>query len=218
MAKILIVEDEELINDLIKENLTLAGHRCTQIYDGAKAKEMIQEQNFDLILLDLMLPGCSGYDVLEKCNGIPVIILTAKDDVQDKVRGLNRGAEDYIVKPFEMLELIARVNVVLRRNAGDQKEMFLAGELCVDLQSHIVSVSGIEIALTLKEYELLEYFIQNQNIALTRGQLIEQVWGYDYEGDTRTVDVHVAALRRKLGLGSMLKTVYKLGYRLEVLR
>lgn len=218
MAQILIVEDEELINNLIKENLALAGHSCTQIYDGAKAKEIIREQDFDLILLDLMLPGCSGYDVLEKCNHTPVIILTAKDDVQDKVKGLNRGAEDYIVKPFDMLELIARVNVVLRRNAGDQKEVFLAGELCVDLQSHIVSVGGKEIALTLKEYELLEYFIRNQNIALTRERLIEQVWGFDYEGDTRTVDVHVAALRRKLNLGSMLKTVYKLGYRLEVLR
>lgn len=218
MAQILIVEDEELINNLIKENLALAGHRCTQIYDGAKAKEIIREQDFDLILLDLMLPGCSGYDVLEKSNDTPVIILTARDDVQDKVKGLNRGAEDYIVKPFDMLELIARVNVVLRRNAGDQKEVFLAGELCVDLQSHIVSVGGKEIALTLKEYELLEYFIRNQNIALTRERLIEQVWGFDYEGDTRTVDVHIAALRRKLNLGSMLKTVYKLGYRLEVLR
>lgn len=119
MAWILIVEDEELINNLIKENLVLAGHSCTQIYDGVKAKERIQEQNFNLILLDLMLPGCSGYDVLEKCNDIPVIILTARDDVQDKVKGLNRGAEDYIVKPFDMLELIARVNVVPRRPEMD---------------------------------------------------------------------------------------------------
>ena len=136
----------------------------------------------------------------------------------DKVKGLNRGAEDYIVKPFEMLELIARVNVVLRRNMTDRKEIFTLGELCVDLQSHRVMAGEEEVSLTLKEYELLEYFIQNQNIALTREQLIEKVWGYDYEGDTRTVDVHVAMLRRKLNLGSKLKTVYKLGYRLEVLQ
>ena len=115
-----------------------------------------------------------------------------------------------------MLELIARVNVVLRRNAGNQKEIFQLGKLCVDLQSHKISLDGSEALLTLKEYELLEYFIRNRNIALTRERLIEQVWGYDYEGDTRTVDVHVASIRRKLDLGKKLKTVYKLGYRLEV--
>lgn len=216
MAEILIVEDEELINNLIKENLVLAGHHCIQVYDGGKALELLQREKFDLILLDLMLPGCSGYDILPACGDMPVIILTARDGTYDKVKGLNQGAEDYIVKPFDMLELIARVNVVLRRNAGDKKEVFSLGELCVDLQSHQVLLDGKEAALTLKEYELLEYFIRNQNIALTREQLIDKVWGYDYEGDTRTVDVHVATLRRKLNLGSRLKTVYKLGYRLEV--
>lgn len=216
MAEILIVEDEELINNLIKENLVLAGHHCIQVYDGGKALELLQREKFDLILLDLMLPGCSGYDILPACGDMPVIILTARDGTYDKVKGLNQGAEDYIVKPFDMLELIARVNVVLRRNAGDKKEVFSLGELCVDLQSHQVLLDGKEVALTLKEYELLEYFIRNQNIALTREQLIDKVWGYDYEGDTRTVDVHVATLRRKLNLGSCLKTVYKLGYRLEV--
>lgn len=215
MAEILIVEDEELINNLIKENLVLAGHRCTQVYDGIKAEEIIQKTTFDLILLDLMLPGCSGWDVLPKCKNTPVIILTARDGVYDKVKGLNRGAEDYIVKPFDMLELIARVNVVLRRNAGDLGEVFSLGELCVDLQSHKVCVNKKEISLTLKEYELLEYFIRNKNIALSRERLIEQVWGYDYEGDTRTVDVHIASLRRKLNLSESLRTVYKLGYRLE---
>lgn len=216
MAEILIVEDEELINNLIKENLVLAGHVCTQVYDGQVALETIHNHTFDLILLDIMLPACSGYDILPKCKDIPVIILTARDGVYDKVKGLNRGAEDYIVKPFDMLELIARVNVVLRRNAGNQKEIFQLGKLCVDLQSHKISLDGSEVLLTLKEYELLEYFIRNRNIALTRERLIEQVWGYDYEGDTRTVDVHVASIRRKLDLGKQLKTVYKLGYRLEV--
>lgn len=216
MAEILIVEDEELINNLIKENLMLAGHSCMQIYDGQKAQEAVQNNTYDLVLLDIMLPGCSGYDVLSKCKDTPVIILTAKDSVYDKVKGLSQGAEDYIVKPFDMLELIARVNVVLRRNASNQKEIFSIGELRVDLQSRKVSVGSREVNLTLKEYELLEYFIRNKNIALSRERLIEQVWGYDYEGDTRTIDVHVAALRRKLDLGGHLKTVYKLGYRLEV--
>ena len=205
MAEILIVEDEELINNLIKENLVLAGHVCTQVYDGQAALETIHNHTFDLILLDIMLPACSGYDILPKCKDIPVIILTARDGVYDKVKGLNRGAEDYIVKPFDMLELIARVNVVLRRNAGNQKEIFQLGKLCVDLQSHKISLDGSEVLLTLKEYELLEYFIRNRNIALTRERLIEQVWGYDYEGDTRTVDVHVASIRRKLDLGKQLK-------------
>ena len=216
MAEILIVEDEELINNLIKENLVLAGHVCTQVYDGQAALETIHNHTFDLILLDIMLPACSGYDILPKCKDIPVIILTARDGVYDKVKGLNRGAEDYIVKPFDMLELIARVNVVLRRNAGNQKEIFQLGKLCVDLQSHKISLDGSEVLLTLKEYELLEYFIRNRNIALTRERLIEQVWGYDYEGDTRTVDVLLASIRRKLDLGKQLKTVYKLGYRLEL--
>lgn len=201
---------------MIKENLVLAGHVCTQIYDGQMALEAIRTHTYDLVLLDIMLPGCSGYDILPKCKDIPVIILTARDGVYDKVKGLNRGAEDYIVKPFDMLELIARVNVVLRRNAGSQKEIFEMGKLCVDLQSHKISLDGKEVLLTLKEYELLEYFIRNRNIALTRERLIEQVWGYDYEGDSRTVDVHVASIRRKLDLGKQLKTVYKLGYRLEV--
>lgn len=186
MAKILIVEDERLINNLIRENLVLVGHSCVQVYD-----------------------------VLVDAENVPVIMLTAKDNVYDKVKGLNMGAEDYIVKPFDMLELIARVNAVLRRRDRHGGELFTIGEIQVDLQSHIVRDRENEIPLTLKEYELLEYLIRNRNIALSREQLIQSVWGYDYEGDTRTVDVHVASLRKKLKLEGKLKTVYKLGYRLE---
>ncbi len=215
MAKILIVEDEKLINNLIRENLVLVGHICIQAYDGPEARMCLRQDEFDLVLLDIMLPGCSGYDVLPDAADTPVIMLTAKDNVYDKVKGLNMGAEDYIVKPFDMLELIARVNAVLRRQDRRGSDVFTIGEIHVDLQSHMVRDGEREIPLTLKEYELLEYLIHNRNIALSREQLIQSVWGYDYEGDTRTVDVHVASLRKKLGLEGELKTVYKLGYRLE---
>lgn len=188
MADILIVEDEELINNLLKENLSLVGHTCTQAYDGIKAESYIRSGSYDLILLDIMLPGRSGYDILSDCSGIPIILLTAKDGTYDKVKGLNMGAE----------------------------EIFTMGELQVDLQSRTVRLGDREISLMPKEYELLEYFIHNRNIALSRERLIEQVWGWDYAGDTRTVDVHVASLRKKLKLEKRLKTVYKLGYRLEV--
>jgi len=215
VAKILIVEDEKLINNLIRENLVLVGHICIQAYDGPEARMCLRQDEFDLVLLDIMLPGCSGYDVLPDAADTPVIMLTAKDNVYDKVKGLNMGAEDYIVKPFDMLELIARVNAVLRRQDRRGSDVFTIGEIQVDLQSHMVRDGEREIPLTLKEYELLEYLIHNRNIALSREQLIQSVWGYDYEGDTRTVDVHVASLRKKLGLEGELKTVYKLGYRLE---
>ncbi len=214
MADILIIEDEELISNLLKENLTLTGHHCTQAGDGQEAIERVRERDWDLILLDLMLPGCSGYEVLKQCGENPVIILTARDGVYDKVKGLNLGAEDYLVKPFDMLELLARINVVLRRR-GAGADIFSLPPLRVDMKSHVATVEGTEVYLTLKEYELLEYFIRNKNIALSRERLIEQVWGYDYGGDTRTVDVHVASLRKKLKLEGHLKTVYKLGYRLE---
>lgn len=187
MAKILIVEDEKLINNLIRENLVLVGHICIQAYDGPEARMCLRQDEFDLVLLDIMLPGCSGYDVLPDAADTPVIMLTAKDNVYDKVKGLNMGAEDYIVKPFDMLELIARVNAVLRRQDRRGSDVFTIGEIHVDLQSHMVRDGEREIPLTLKEYELLEYLIHNRNIALSREQLIQSVWGYDYEGDTRTV-------------------------------
>lgn len=214
MAEILIVEDEEAINNLIRENLTLVGHTCVQAWDGEQALARIKEKRWQLILLDIMLPGISGFELLPQCGDSPVIILTARDGISDKVKGLNLGAEDYIVKPFDMLELIARVNVALRRG-NSMEHMFEIDGLHVNLQSRTVERDGAGIYLTQKEFELLEYFIRNKNIALSRERLIEQVWGFDYEGDTRTVDVHVAALRKKLHLEERLKTVFKLGYRLE---
>lgn len=215
MAKILIVEDEELINDLIKENLILIGHQCTQAFDGEDAIRLLEQSMFDLMILDLMMPKVSGYEVLVHRHDVPVIMLTAKNNVMDKVKTLNQGAEDYLVKPFDMLELIARINVVLRRYYKESS-VIRVDDLCINLSSKLVKEGDKLIELTPKEYELLEILLQNKNIALSRERLIEMVWGYCYEGDSRTVDVHIASLRKKLKLENRIKTVYKLGYRLEM--
>lgn len=215
MANILIVEDEFLINELIKENLVVVGHHCEQAYDGKEALKMIAQKTYDLILLDVMLPKVTGYEVLEKIKQIPVIMVTAKGEVLDKVKGLNLGAEDYLVKPFDMLELIARVNVVLRRKKTDFKKVTI-DQLVIDLNSKCVWLENKMVELAPKEYELLETFIVNKNMALSREHLIESIWGYDFLGDTRTVDVHVVHLRKKLKLDNRIKTVYKFGYRLEI--
>lgn len=215
MAKILIVEDEAVINNLIKMNLSLVGHECTQIFSGSEAAAAVCAERFDLVILDVMLPGLSGFDVIGELDGVPVIFVTAKGGLKDRLRGLRLGADDYIVKPFEILELIARVDAVLRRTMG-VSSVFEFDDIRVDLASRTVFRSGREVPLKPKEFDLLEAFVRNRNLALSREKLIELVWDYDYEGDIRTVDVHVQKLRQKLGLGKRLKTVYKTGYRLEV--
>ncbi|MGI6152571.1 MAG: response regulator transcription factor [Christensenellaceae bacterium] len=214
MAKILIVEDEKPINELIKRNLRLVGHECEQAFDGITAVEMAQNANFDLVILDIMLPGLSGFEVIGDLNGMPVIFLTAKDGVEDRVKGLDLGADDYIVKPFDALELIARVNAVLRRTSKSTPT-FELDDARVDFEGRIVYYKNEPIELTPKEFELLEELIVNRNIALSRDKLLENVWGYDFLGDTRTIDVHIQKLRKKLGWEDRIKTVYKLGYRLE---
>lgn len=214
MAHILIVDDEEMINHLIKCNLELVGHHCQQAYDGEEALSLIKSQHYDLILLDVMLPSLSGFELIKWIKNTPVIYLTAKVSLQDKIRGLTSGAEDYIVKPFETLELIARINIVLRRTASPS-ETYRLNEVEVDLGSKVVKYQNIPIDLTPQEFALLEILITNRNLALSREKLLELAWGYDYEGDTRTVDVHIQKLRKKLGLENHIKTVYKMGYRLE---
>ncbi|RKI25601.1 DNA-binding response regulator [bacterium 1xD8-6] len=213
MAKILVVEDDRHINELIRRNLKLAGHECVCCFDGEQAAQKISESQYDLILLDVMLSGMSGFTLIEKVQGTPVIFVTAKGELKDKLLGLSLGAEDYIVKPFEMLELLARVNVILRRSQRDEDVRL--GSVHVDLNKRTVEMNGHEVALTPQEYNLLEVFIRNKNIALSREKLLELAWGYDYEGETKTVDVHVQKLRKKLGLEHMIKTITKLGYRLE---
>jgi two-component system alkaline phosphatase synthesis response regulator PhoP len=215
MAEILIVEDEIAINELVKRNLQLVGHQCTSVYDGKAAVSVIQEHNYDLIILDIMLPGLDGYEVYEKVQGTPTIFLTARNGLMDRIKGFNMGADDYITKPFEMLELLARVEAVLRRTMKSNS-CFELGEVKIDFNSHQVFYRGEIVDCTPKEYELLEVLVNNRNIALSRERLLELIWGYDYEGDTRTIDVHIQKLRKKLGWEDMIKTVYKLGYRLEV--
>ncbi|MBQ8432768.1 MAG: response regulator transcription factor [Clostridia bacterium] len=215
MAHILIVEDEVSINRLISKNLTLIGHTCASAYDGPSALQIIRTSSPDLIILDVMLPGLSGFDLIPLVGELPVIFVTAKAGLEDKLKGLSLGAEDYVVKPFEMQELLARVRVVLRRTRREEKRVCFDG-LTLDLNSRKVFRSGGEVELTPKEFSLLETLVLNRNIALSREKLIELVWGFDYMGDTRTVDVHVQQLRQKLGLRDRIRTVYKMGYRFEL--
>lgn len=215
MANILIVDDEESINELVKLNLKLVGHTCDQAYDGREALDMVTKRPYDLILLDVMLPFISGFDLMKKIKDTPVIFMTAKDRIEDKIQGLTSGAEDYLVKPFEILELIARINIVLRRTKTENT-VFKVGDMEMDREGKVVRYKDKEVDLTPQEYCLLEVFVINQNLALSREKLLELAWGYEYEGDTRTVDVHVQKLRKKLGLEERIKTVYKVGYRLEV--
>ena len=217
MIKILIVDDEKPICDLIDLNLSAAGYFCKSVQDGMKAIECIEREKFDLILLDIMLPGVDGFDIMEYIRPlkIPVIFITARGDVKDRVKGLRLGAEDYLVKPFDVVELLARVEVVLRRfhKTGAQLS---AGDVVVDMDARMVTKAGMPVVLTNKEYGLLVLFIQNKNIALFKENLYEKVWGEEYDGDSRTLELHVQRLRKKMGWERQLVAVYKVGYRLEI--
>lgn len=217
MVKILIVEDEKPINDLIEMNLSEAGYECVCAYDGITACDILEREVFDLVLLDIMLPGADGYEVLEyiKPMEIPVIFLTAKGTTEDKVKGLKLGADDYLTKPFEIVELLARVESILRRAGKTQREI-VVDDIIIDTRSRSVRRGSHEIQLTMKEYELLLLFALNKNIALFRETLYERVWDSDYMGDSRTVDLHVQRLRKKLHWENKIKAIYKVGYRLEV--
>lgn len=217
MIKILIVEDEEPISDLIRMNLVKAGYHCQCAFDGATAADIISQERFDLVLLDIMLPEINGYELLDYIKGmdIPVIFITAMSDLEQRVKGLKAGADDYITKPFEIIELLARVETVLRRyNKANDKLQILDVE--IDIPSRVVLKNGEQIMLTLKEFELLLLFARNRNIALYRETIYENVWESSYMGDSRTVDLHVQRLRKKLEWEDVIKAVYKIGYRLEV--
>ncbi|MCI6458797.1 MAG: response regulator transcription factor [Clostridium sp.] len=214
--KILVVEDEAPIRDLISINLQLAGYEVFTVEDGIMAEEFLEKQRVDLILLDVMIPGIDGFSLIEKIkkHNTPVIFVTAKESVLDRVKGLRLGADDYIIKPFETMELLARIEVVLRRyNKNDNHIKFKNIE--VDTKQRIVKLNNEEIYLTIKEYELLILLLKNKNIALSREQILEKVWGFEYGGETRTVDIHIQRIREKLDLKNNIKTVFKVGYRLE---
>ena len=217
MIKILIVDDEKPICDLIDINLSAAGYHCKAVQDGLEAIDIIESEKFDLILLDIMLPGADGYDIMEYIRPlkIPVIFITAKHEVKDRVKGLKLGAEDYLVKPFDVVELVARVEVVLRRFNKTQK-MLSAGDVTVDMEARKVTKAGKPVILTNKEYGLLVLFIQNKNVALFKETLYEKVWEDEYIADSRTLELHVQRLRRKMGWENNLVAVYKVGYRLEL--
>lgn len=219
MAKnrVLIVEDEIAIAKMIAMNLKVAGYDIVMFQDGKEAAEFLESDHaYDIALLDIMVPGMDGLELLPvvKGYGIPVIFLTARDDIGTKVQGLRDGAEDYIVKPFEMLELMVRMEKVLERTKKNS-DIIQILDLEINLAEHTVRKNGMEISLKPMEFELLCVLAKNRNIAISREELLRMVWGVDYMGETRTVDVHIGQLRKKLDLSDHIKTISKLGYRLE---
>lgn len=216
MLKILIVEDEKAISNLIYINLSDEGYHCTCAFDGRQAADMIEKEDFDLVLLDIMLPEIDGYELLEyiKPFGMPVIFITAKGFVDDRIKGLRLGADDYIVKPFQIGELSARVEAVLRRYGKSEKQFSFYG-VDINIDSRQVKKDGQVVELTVKEFDLLVELIHNKNVALYRNQLYEKVWGEEFVGETRTLDSHIQRLRKKLGWEDRIKTVFRIGYRLE---
>jgi len=216
MQKILIVEDEQAIANLIKVNLSDEGYTCTCAYDGKQGADLIESENFDLILLDIMLPEIDGYELLEyvKPLGVPVIFITAKGAVNERIKGLRLGADDYLVKPFQIGELLARVEAVMRRYGKSEKEITFK-DVIINLDSRQAVKNGHVIDLTVKEFDLLVELIRNKNVALYRDRLYEKVWNEEFFGETRTLDSHIQRLRKKLGWEDYIKTVFRIGYRLE---
>ena len=216
MGKLLLVEDEAPIRTLMRMALTTAGYAALEMSDGRALIETLEQGGIDLILLDVMLPGEDGFTLLDKIRRyqVPVIFVSARSQLADKVQALQAGADDYITKPFEMMELLARVESVLRRT-GRKYSVLKFQNLTIDEdQRQVYGPAGV-IELTPKEFDLFVFLIRNRNIALYREEILEKVWHDDYEGTTRTVDMHIASLRKKLGLNRQIVSVYKIGYRLE---
>ena len=216
MAKILIVEDDVNIAKMLEVTLSIGGYESERCDNGKKAVDLVTSQSYDLVLLDVMLPDMDGFKVIEYIDKeeTAVIFLTALQDVMDKVKGLKLGAEDYIVKPFETVELLARIEVVLRRKHKSNNTIHY-GDITMNIDEHTVKKGDDYVSLTPKEFDILAFFLQNQDIALTRERLLATVWGYEFMGETRTVDIHVQQIRKTMGLHNKLVTIPKLGYRLE---
>jgi DNA-binding response OmpR family regulator len=210
------VEDEQAIANLIHISLSDEGYRCTCAFDGKQGADLIEQETFDLILLDIMLPEFDGYELLEyiKPTGTPVIFLTAKGAVSDRIKGLKLGADDYIVKPFQIGELLARVEAVLRRYGKSEKQLAVA-DVFINTDSRSVTKDGRSVDLTAKEFDLLVELVRNKNVALYRDRLYEKVWNEPFTGETRTLDTHIQRLRKKLDWEERIRTVFRIGYRLE---
>jgi DNA-binding response OmpR family regulator len=216
MYKVLIAEDEQAIANLIKINLISEGYECVCACDGKQGADLIEKENFDLILLDIMLPEIDGYELLEyiKPLGTPVIFITAMGSVNDRIKGLKLGADDYLVKPFQIGELLARVEAVLRRY-GKSETLLSFKDVTINTDSRQVLKNGKPADLTNKEFDLLVELVRNKNVALYRDKLYEKVWQEAFAGETRTLDSHIQRLRKKLGWDEYIKTVFRIGYRLE---
>ncbi|MBE5898007.1 MAG: response regulator transcription factor [Lachnospiraceae bacterium] len=220
-AKILIADDESRIRKLVNDFLSREGYEIIEASDGKEALDVFYDKNPDLVILDVMMPKFTGLEVckeIRESSGVPIIILTAKDTESDELSGFSSGADEYISKPFSPKILVARVNALLRRSSTFNIEDVLdAGKIHIDINAHLVSVDGSEIVLSVKEFELLCYFINNQGIALSREKILDNVWDYDYFGDARTVDTHVKKLRAKLKeYGKYIQTIWGMGYKFEV--
>lgn len=214
MNRILLVEDEKAIAGMTKLCLTKNGYLCDWAMDGQTAAGMMEQKHYDLMLLDIMLPDMEGYELMaySKQFSIPVIFVTAKTSVPDKVKGLRMGAEDYLAKPFDLQELLARVETVLRRY-HKVETVLNVGPVEVNTAARQVKWRGTDVPLTAREYDLLLYLIRNQGIALYREMIYEQVWQEPYYGNTRTIDLHIQRLKKKLQLGDAIETIYKVGYK-----
>lgn len=214
---ILVVDDEELIRNVIREYLENEKYEVLEAVDGEEALKMVSNHKIDLIILDIMMPKKDGYTTLKeikKEKNIPIIMLSARSEEYDKLLGFDLGIDDYLTKPFSPRELLARVKAVLRRNR--EMEVYEVGDFVLDLQGHTLKIANEEVKLTPKEYELLVYFIQNEHIALSREQLLNKVWGYDFYGDDRTIDTHIKMLRNNLGkYRDWIVTVRGMGYKFE---
>ena len=219
--KILIVDDEEMIRDVLREYAEFEGYEVFEAEDGMEAVRLCRDNDYDLILMDIMMPHLDGFSAvkeIKKSKDIPVIMLTAKSDERDELKGFSLGVDEYITKPFSPKILVARVEAVLRRtNAEKGQDTISVGGIVMDIAAHIVYVDEESIDLSYKEFELLNYFLVNQGVALSREKILNNVWNYDYFGDARTIDTHVKKLRSKLGeKGEYIKTIWGMGYKFEV--
>lgn len=219
--KILVVDDESRMRKIVSDFLTRAGYMIVEAEDGEEAVDKFySDGKIDLILLDVMMPKMDGWEVcreIRKISKVPIVMLTAKSDERDELKGFEYGVDEYITKPFSPKILTARVDAILRRTAGEDNDVFELGGIKLDKSAHIVTVDGEMIELSYKEFELLNYFMENNGIALSREKILNNVWNYDYFGDARTIDTHVKKLRSKLGeKGDLIKTIWGMGYKFEV--